>query len=219
MPWTGIEPARPGLKVRIGSQQPPRRCALRTGLEPVISRSTGGRPLQLDRQSLAEGGGVEPHGRGHDPGSNRAPGHPGVAFQQRRERGSNSHARVGLPFSRRLPSPAIGWSLHVCVGQDSNLHAREGTWSTARRASQLPNRRMCRSADIPDVSAVGRCGDRRPLPQCGSGSCLMLSTIEFALTPHRWGLSRERCPHGHVTVSPVPRCFAGLSARSRVRCP
>lgn len=111
MPWTGIEPARPGLKVRIGSQQPPRRCALRTGLEPVISRSTGGRPLQLDRQSLAEGGGVEPHGRGHDPGSNRAPGHPGVAFHPRRERGSNSHARVGLPFSRRLPSPAIGWSL------------------------------------------------------------------------------------------------------------
>ena len=113
MPWTGIEPARPGLKVRIGSQQPPRRCALRTGLEPVISRSTGGRPLQLDRQSLAEGGGVEPHGRGYDPGSNRAPGHPGVAFQRRRERGSNSHARVGLPFSRRLPSPAIGWSLHM----------------------------------------------------------------------------------------------------------
>lgn len=81
-----------------------------------------------------------------------------------------------------------------------------GTWSTARRASQLPNRRMCRSAGIPDVSAVGRCGDREPLPQCGSGSCLMLSTIEFALTPHRWGLSRERYPHGHVTVSPVPRC-------------
>ena len=53
MPWTGIEPARPGLKVRIGSQQPPRHCALRTGLEPVISRSTGGRPLQLDRQSLS----------------------------------------------------------------------------------------------------------------------------------------------------------------------
>lgn len=43
-------------------------------------------------------------------------------------------------------------------------------------------------------------------PSCGSGSCLMLSTIEFALTPHRWGLSRERYPHGHVTVSPVPRC-------------
>ena len=92
------------------------------------------------------------------------------------------------------------------VGQDSNLHAREGPWSTARRASQLPNRRMCRSAGIPDVSAVGRCGDRKPLPSCGSGSCLMLSTIEFALTPHRWGLSRERYPHGHVTVSPVPRC-------------
>lgn len=94
-----------------------------------------------------------------------------------------------------------------------------GTWSTARRACPLPNRRMCRSAGIPDVSAVGRCGDRKPLPQCGSGSCLMLSTIEFALTPHRWGLSRERCPHGHVTVSPVPRRFAGLSTSSRVRCP
>lgn len=69
----------------------------------------------------------------------------------------------------------------------------------------MPNRRMCRSAGIPDVSAVGRCGDRKPLPSYGSGSCLMLSTIEFALTPHRWGLSRERHPHGHVTVSPVPR--------------
>jgi len=96
-------------------------CALRTGLEPVISRSTGGRPLQLDRQSSAEGGGVEPHGRGHDPGSNRAPGRPGVAFQLRRERGSNSHARMGLPFSRRLPSPAIGWSLRVRIA-DSVRH-------------------------------------------------------------------------------------------------
>lgn len=48
------------------------------------------------------------------------------------------------------------------AGQDSNLHAREGTWSTARRASQLPNRRMCRSAGIPGVSAVvaAATGDR-----------------------------------------------------------
>ena len=43
------------------------------------------------------------------------PGHPGVAFPERRERGSNSHARVGRPPSRRLPSPAVGWSLHACV--------------------------------------------------------------------------------------------------------
>jgi hypothetical protein len=42
---------------------------------------------------------------------------------------------------------------------------------------------------------------------CGSGSCLMLSTIDFAPTPRRWGLGRERCPHGHMTVSPVPRCL------------
>ena len=163
MPWTGIERARPGLKVRIGSQQPPRRCALRTGLEPVISRSTGGRPLQLDRQSLAEGG-----------------------CRRRPSAGPSSH--------------------HVVRRAGLEPACPQGTWSTARRASQLPNRRMCRSAGIPGVSAVGRCGDRKPLPWCGSGSCLMLSTIEFALTPHRWGLSRERCPHGHVTVSPVPRC-------------
>lgn len=196
MPWTGIEPARPGLKVRIGSQQPPRRRALRTGLEPLISRSTGGRPLQLDRQSRAEGGGVEPHGRGHDPGSNRAPGHPGVAFQRRRERGSNSHARVGLPFSRRLPSPAIGWSLlapRCTPGRTRTcMPARDLVYSQAGQPIAQPTH-VCRSAGIPDVSAVGRCGDRKPLPQCGSGSCLMLSTIEFALTPHGRGLSRERC--------------------------
>lgn len=170
MPWTGIEPARPGLKVRIGSQQPPRRCALRTGLKPVISRSTGGRPLRLDRQSLAEGGGVEPHGQSHDPGSNRAPGHPGVAFHPRRERGSNSHARVGLPSSRRLPAPAIGWSLHMpasASGRTRTCMPARAPWSTARRASQLPNRRVCRSAGIPDVSAVGRCGDRKRSRRAG----------------------------------------------------
>lgn len=106
---------------------------------------------------------------------------------------------------RRRPSAGPS-SHHVVRRAGLEPACPHGTWSTARRASQLPNRRMCRSAGIPDVSAVGRCGDRKPLPPCGSGSCLMLSTIEFALTPHRWGLSRERYPHGHVTVSPVPRC-------------
>lgn len=42
MPWTGIEPARPGVKVRIGSQQPPRRCA------PYGTRT---RDLPLDRRA------------------------------------------------------------------------------------------------------------------------------------------------------------------------
>jgi len=183
----------------------------------VISRSTGGRPLQLDRQSLAEGGGVEPHGRDHAPGSNRAPSHPGVAFQARRERGSNSHARVGLPFSRRLPSPAIGWSLHMpssAPGRTRTCMPARGPGLQPGGPAKLPNRRKCRSAGIPGVSAMGRCGDRMPLPRCGSGSCLMLSTIDFAPTPHHWGLGRERCPHGHVTVSPVPRC----SLASRPGC-
>jgi hypothetical protein len=182
-PWTGLEPVRPGLKVRVGSQQPPRRCALRTGLEPVISRSTGGRPLQLDRQSLAEGARIElarPYG-------------PSV-FE--------TAAVAGL---RLVPPRSTKYA-----GQDSNLHAREGTWSTARRANQLPSRRMCRSAGSPtsspwDAAAAGH-RSRPPSGVHGSGACLMLSTVQFAPTPHHWGLGRERPPHGRVTASPVPRC-------------
>lgn len=37
---------------------------------------------------------------------------------------------MGLPFSRRVPSPAVGWSLRASseeyAGQDSNLHAPRG---------------------------------------------------------------------------------------------
>lgn len=85
--------------------------------------------------------------------------------------------------------------LVACAGQDSNLQAREGTWSTARRASQLPNRRMCRSVGVPDISAVGRCDDRSPLPAVRVR--LLPDAVHYRVRPHSpncRGLSRERCP-------------------------
>lgn len=74
--------------------------------------------------------------------------------RKRKAEESNLMARTTTQVATgRRAAPAS--PSRMCVGQDSNLHAR-GTWSTARRAIQLPNRRIAAA----------------PRPSYGSGNCL-----------------------------------------------
>lgn len=204
-PWTGIEPARPGAKVRIGHQQPPRHERSVRDLNPWSPARQAGVHSSWTDRACAESGRVERHARRHHPVSNQRPRPPRHhSLWQRAEESNPCHFRDPR-FSRPLPDHS-GFTLFgtpprnrtllsgLRVQSITTMLARHGAPSRTRTCT--PRRDLGynqagqpiaqpthgRGAGIPPVTRRVAAADRSPLP-IGSGSCLMLFAVEFAPTP------------------------------------
>ena len=130
----------------------------------------------------------------------------------RRGTASSPRGRAGRS-SRPTSPPRTASAGSTCRRSTRRSQPRARRWlrpDATRVPQRLAPRRLRR----------GRCSWQAAVPETGSGSCLMLSTVEFAPTPPAVarGSGSGEVSHGRMTVSPVP-LRPGLSASARVRCP